>query len=244
MLLIHGKPFHTLDNYLDIDKFLSLKDTFYYMFCSNLDRTKASWNAAGIETDCEWDYLMKNGFLYHVLHKHKADPYIQLLLRDNNRPGLCKYLQLKYNAFNPYTFMHLGEKNKGFYDFVPGVIQDWVHSLPYERLDLVSVLFNEHYVPLKYHRDFNFFPFEEGDKREVPSELQDVIWLRFDLNRDLFLYDFDSEGNEIERVKFEGYSVNFNHYNWHGNTESNDTCSMTVKVEGKFTEEFKNTIYA
>lgn len=243
MHLIHGKPLHTLDNYLDIEQFLSLKDIFYYMFCSNLDKTKASWNAAGIDIDNDWSYLMDHPFLYHCLHKNKHDPYIQLFQRDNDRPGLCKYLQLKYGAFNPYTFMHLGEKNKGFHSFVPGVIQQWAYSLPYERLDLVSVLFNEHYVPLKYHRDYNFFPYEEGDNRIVPAELQDVIWLRFDLDRDLFLYDFDNMGNEIDKVKFEGYSVNFNHYNWHGNTEPSDVSSMTIKVEGVFKQEFKDKIY-
>jgi hypothetical protein len=244
MLLIHDKPFHTLDNYLDIERFLSLKDEFYYMFCSNLEYSKASWNAAGIDIDSDWVYLMKHPFLYHALHKHKDDPYITLFQRNNNREGLCKYLQLKYNCFNPYTFMHLGEKNKGFHSFVPGMIQQWAYSLPFERLDLVSVLYNEHYVPLKYHRDFNFFPYEEGDNREVPIELQDVIWLRFDLSRDLFLYDFDEEGNELDRVRFEGYSVNFNHYNWHGSIEANDVSTMTVKVEGKFKQEFKDKIYA
>lgn len=243
MLLLNNKPFITLDNYLDIERFKGLKDIFYYMFCSNLDKSKYSWNAGSVEMDCDWEYLMKNPYLYHAMHQNIHDPYINLFLEKNDRQGLGKYLQLKYNAFNPYTFMHLGIKNEGFFDFVPGVIQEWAKSLPYERLDLVSVLFNEHYVPLKYHRDFNFFPVEEGDNRQVPDELQDVIWFRFDLNRDLFLYDFDSEGNIIEKVKFEGYSVNFNHYNWHGNTESNDTSTMTIKIEGKFTDEFKKLIY-
>lgn len=241
MLLLNNKPFITLDNYLDIERFLKLKDEFYYTFCNNLSYSKASWNAGGVEVDSEWDYLMRNPYLYHALHNVKDDPYVIKL--EDNKPGLCKYLQLKYNAFNPYTFMHLGEKNKGFHSFVSDNIQQWGYSLPFERLDLVSVLFNEHYVPLKYHRDFNFFPYEEGDNREVPSDLQDVIWLRFDLTRDLFLYDFDPKGNVIEKAKFEGYSINFNHYNWHGNTEVNDTCTMTIKVEGKFTEEFKEKIY-
>lgn len=241
MLLIHNKPFHTLDNYLDIERFLSLKDEFYYTFCNNLDYSKASWNAGGIDIDSDWVYLMKHPFLYHALHSVKDDMYIEKL--KDNRVGLCKYLQLKYNAFNPYTFMHLGEKNKGFHKFVPDSIQHWAYSLPFERLDLVSVLFNEHYVPLKYHRDFNFFPYEEGDNREVPDELQDVIWLRFDLSRNLYLFDFDSEGNELDRIPFEGYSVNFNHYNWHGSTEANEVSTMTIKVEGKFTDEFKDKIY-
>ena len=243
MLLIHDKPFHTLDNYLDIQSFLDLKDSFYYMFCNNLDRTKATWNAAGIPMDCDWPYLSEHKFLYHTMHENIDDPHIQLFIRDKNRNGLVKYLQLKYGAFNPYTFMHLGDKGRGFYDFVPGMIQEWFKQLPLERLDLVSVLFNEHHIPLKYHRDFNFFPVEEGNKPDVPTVLQDVIWLRFDLSRNLFLYDFDEQGNEIQKVKFEGYSVNFNHYNWHGNTDSYDTCTMTVKVEGKFTQEFRDKIY-
>lgn len=240
MLLLNDKPFITLDNYLDINHFLSLKDDFYFMFCNNLERSKATWNAAGIPIDCKWEYLMEQPFLYFAKHAAKDDPNIE---KFKTRDGLAKYLQLKYNAFNPYTFMHLSEKNKPYFDFVPESIQSWAKSLPYERHDLISVIFNEHYIPLRYHRDFNFFPIEEGDKPQIPDTLQDVIWLRFELDRDLFLYDFDDAGNILNKARFEGYSVNFNHYNWHGNTEASDKCSMTIKVEGKFTDEFRKKIY-
>ena len=213
LLLPNDKPFKTLDRYLDIETFLSLKDTFYYMFSNNLEHSKASWNAGSVEPDCSWKYLTETPYLYYALDKAKTDKYVELL--KDKREGLAKYLQLKYNAFNPYTFMHINDYDTHeFKDFVPTEILKWMSKLPM-TIDLVSILYNEHYVPLKYHRDFNFFPLEEGNKPEVPDTVQDVIWLRFDLNRNLYLYDFDVLGNIIDVVKFEGYSVNFNHYNWH-----------------------------
>ena len=215
------------------------------MFCNNLEHSKATWNAGSIEPNCSWKYLMDTPYLYYALHKAKDDKYAQDLLRNNKKDGLAKYLELNYSGFDPYIFMHINEYDDGsFKKFVPIEICQWAYELPLERLDLISILYNKHHVPLKYHRDFNFFPIEEGNKPEVPDTLQDVIWLRFDLNRHLYLYDFDTLGNITDMAKFEGYSVNFKQYNWHGNIDGYHKSTMTVKVEGKFTQEFKDKIYA
>jgi hypothetical protein len=248
MLLLNNKPFNTLDNYLDIDHFLSLKDEFFFMYAKNLHHTKASWNAAGIPMDCNWKYLTEKPLLYTTYHNIALkDPSVKEKLdyfnNTGDKDGLAKFLQLKYGAFSPYRILHLSTKDEPLHDFVEKPIREWIDTLPFDKINLVSIFCNEHHCPLKYHRDYNFDPVNEGDNNPIPSTLQDVIWLRFDLNRHLYLYDFDADGNIIDQCQFEGYSVNFNHYNWHGNTDSFDTATLTVKVEGKFTEDFKKKIY-
>jgi len=237
MLLLNQKPFHTLDKYLDIDYFLSLKDEFYFLFAKNKERAVSSWNAAGIPTDCKWLYLTENPFLYYTLHRNE-DPYFGSF---DNKEQLATYLQLKYGSFNPYKILHLNDytPEKNIEPWVTRKIQDWILSLPFKKVDSVSLFYNEHYCPSKYHRDFNFLPYEKENNTEPPSTLQDLIWFRFDLDREFFLYDISEDGLIDNSVKVEGHTATFNHYNWHGNTSAYDKASLTVKVEGKFSEDFK-----
>ena len=250
MLLLNSKPFITLDSYLDISKFKSLEDDFYFLYSKNIHYGKATWNSGGIPVDLSWPYIAENHFLYHVYHRAKQEGN-QAILKiidhfesTNDKDGLARFLQLKFGAFNPYRILHLNSYRKPLHDFVDNPVKDWVHSLPFESIDMVSMFFNDHYCPLKYHQDYNYFPYEEGDHREIPNTLQDLIWFRFDLKRGFNLYDIDKDGNILNTVPVEGYSATFNHYNWHGNTDAYDKASLTIKVEGKFTAEFKEKIYA
>lgn len=241
ILLSNGHASHTLDTYLDIDKFLGLQDDFYFLFASNLKRTKDVWNSGGIPINSPWPYLNDNPLLYHTFHKSN-DPKIGKF--ENDRQGLAKYLQLKYGSFNPYKILHLSEYQQDLQDWVTPAIKDWVKSMPFDSIDMVSFFYNDHYCPLKYHRDYNYFPIETGNKPDVPDTVQDLIWFRFDLEREFNLYDLDLAGHILQVHPVKGYSATFNHYNWHGNTEVYDRASLTIKIEGKFVADFKNKIYA
>ena len=235
MLLLKQKPFYTLDNYLDIEHFLSLKDEFYFLFAKNKDRAVSSWNAAGISTDCDWEYLTENPFLYYALHKNQDPKFTEF----DNKEQLAVYLQLKYGAFTPYKILHLMDYSpqKNIEPWVTGPIQQWLRTLPFDKIDSVSLFYNDHYCPLKYHRDYNFLPYEKGNQLQ-PDTLQDLIWFRFDLSREFFLYDINADGSVKHSVAVEGHTATFNHYNWHGNISAYDKASLTVKVEGKFIEGF------
>lgn len=226
--------YHTLDNHININEFLKLEDEFYFLYAKNKDKVKSVWNAGGFPTDCQWTYLTDNPLLYYT---PKDDPNLKNL----DKEGQATYLQLKYGSFNPYRILHLVDysPSKNIESWVTQPIKDWIKSLPFKSIDSVSLFYNDHYCPLKYHRDFNFFPYEDGDKPNIPDTVQDLIWFRFDLNRGFNLYKISADGRILETVPVEGYSATFNHYNWHGNTDAYDKASLTVKVEGKFLEDFK-----
>jgi hypothetical protein len=57
------------------------------------------------------------------------------------------------------------------------------------------------------------------------------------------LFDLDEKTGEVlQTVPVEGYSAFFNHHNWHGNFVGHPNSSITVKVEGRFTPEFRELI--
>jgi hypothetical protein len=229
--------YQTLDAELDIEYFLSLKDEFYFLFAKNKDKAVSSWNAGGIPVDCQWNYITENPFLYYTLHKNQDPKFTEF----DNKEQLAVYLQLKYGSFNPYRILHLVDytAQKNIESWVTEPIKKWIQSLPFSRIDSVSFFYNDHYCPLKFHRDFNFLPYEKGEQA-MPDTVQDLIWFRFDLDREFFLYNISEDGNIVDQLPVQGYSATFNHFNWHGNIDSYDKASLTVKVEGKFSKEFRN----
>lgn len=236
MILLHNKPFHTLDQYLNIAEFLSLKDEFYYLFAKNKEHAVSVWNAGGIPTDANWSYITDNPSLYYTL-KSSAD---SKTTKFDNKEQLAVYLQLKYGSFNPYRILHLLDysPDKNVEPWVTAPIKIWMETLPFSKIDSISLFYNDHYCPLKFHRDYNFLPYEKGELKQPPDVLQDLIWFRFDLSREFFLYDINADGSIKHSVAVEGHTATFNHYNWHGNISAYDKASLTVKVEGKFIEGF------
>ena len=264
-MMHHGKPFYCLDEHIDIQTFLSLRDDFCFLYANSNPLTRQdTFGSAGLPawdippaSDSAWQYLLDPPTPYAAYHRalKENDPKTierMKFFKDNHRTqDLCLFLQLKYGAFNPYKKIHLlAEKGKQSpYSFIPALdelpgIRNWINALPFERLNLCQLIVVDHYYIHKYHRDFDFFPIENGHQpMPQPGEMDDWMWLRFELDRGFNLYDLDDDGNILETIPIEGYSATMNNMNWHGNTEAYPKHSMTMKLEGKFTEEFKKKIY-
>jgi hypothetical protein len=52
----------------------------------------------------------------------------------------------------------------------------------------------------------------------------------------------DINGNKVEQTEVQGYAAFYNHHNWHGNFTGIPFSSLTMKIEGAFTEKFRKTI--
>jgi hypothetical protein len=275
MLTINNKPFITLDQFLPIDKMLSLKNEWEFVLCKSWNRIRTGvWNAGGHAPEDIYgspEIFRERGLLYYVYEQanndRKTDPALDQHLRyfedAGDKHGLSRLLKLKYNAFDPYNILNLRTTTSNHYaaDSYTFTEDDWktyswvdyieehpnlkefVESLPMDRLGIVTVFYNEHYIPLGHHRDFNYFPRERSNKPETFPHRQELIWFRFNLDRPFYLFDLDEKSGTVkERVPVQGYSAFFNHHNWHGNFDSYPNSSITVKVEGKFTDEFRKQI--
>ena len=245
MLQIYNRDYISLDSLIDIDNFLLLQDNFYEFFAEHSNRCLHFWNSAGISLDNNWPYLQDNPSSYSVYHKilNGNDLKEKERIRSfSSRDRMIRYLQLKYGTFSPYQLLHFSNSSNNDIK-IPKEIKNWINSLPFQKINLISFFFTDHYVPLKYHRDHNYFPFEEGDNPIIPNTQTDFIWLRWDQNKEFNLYELSDSGEILDVIPIEGYSAIFNHYNWHGSTVSNNSASLSIKIEGEFTDSFRRTAY-
>jgi len=191
------------------------------------------------------------------------DRYLKHFEETSDRHGLSRFLKLKYQSFDPYNILNLRKTTSNVYaadaysftdadwdtyswvDYIDEhpMIKKFILDLPFDRIGIVTVFYNEHFVPLGHHRDLNYFPYEKGNAAETFPHRQELIWFRFDLSRPFNLFDINiNTGKILEKVPVQGYSVFFNHHNWHGNFDPYPYSSITVKVEGRFTSEFRKMI--
>lgn len=214
----------------------------------------------------------EKGLLYYVYlkanedrkHDSSLDHHLKFFEEKNDKYGLSRYLKLRYDAFDPYYVLNVRKTTGPYYaaDAYTFTEDDWknyywedymddfpelkkyiVEELPLDRIGVVTVFFNEHFVPQGFHRDYNYFPYEFGNKPETFPHRQELIWFRFDLNRPFYIFDLDiPNGKVIEKYPVEGYSAFFNHHNWHGSFDIFPRSSVTVKVEGRFTDEFRKQL--
>lgn len=238
MFLVKDKVFQNLDAHLDIERFLSLELDFYDLFSRNLEKGNPTWTAGNIPFDTKSQFLKNNRFVYY--YKHNKDHNFE----SDNKDEVSIYHQLRYNAFNPYRILHLFKPDTEYLDFVKSYkrIYEWFKSLPFERTDSASIFFNNKYVPLGFHADYNYFPVEDGGWTPTPDTAQDLIWFRFNLDRKFYIYRLDDNHDPVEQWPVEGRSVWFNHFNWHGCIDPSAFTSITIKLEGKFFDDFKNKI--
>lgn len=250
--LSNGKPFINLEPYLNVDELLSKKDDFFFFFAKNWTRHSESNTAAGVNyEDKDLPAFEQMKLAYFVLHEikkngtEKEKERVAYFENKNDRYGLMRYLQLQYKVFSPYRTMHLYNYGTGqFKDWVDDDIKEWVKQWPFKDIKQISFFYVDHYQPQSFHRDFNYYPFEEGVKtfEELDAPL-DVLWFRFDKSRELHLYDVDSQGNVINSVPVEGHIATFNYHDWHGNLKTIlPYASLTFNIEGHFTDEFKKKI--
>lgn len=267
MLTINGHPFIKLDNHIDIKKILDLKDDFNFLFSSRLEKARTgTFHCGGLDTDNIPNVFREQDILYLTLKRanleRQTDKDLDKKLlhfeEKQDNAGLVRYLKLRYRSFDPYNIMQIRsthlklysadrltftDKEWDSYSWMDGVdpkIIEALESLPFEKLGTVTLFVNEHYIPLGYHRDFNYLPDENGNKPKTFPHRQEMIWMRFDLDRPFYLIDIN--GNEVKQTEIEGYSAFYNHHNWHGNFTGIPFSSLTMKVEGAFTEEFRKKI--
>lgn len=214
----------------------------------------------------------EKGLLYYVYRKANEerkqnktlDQYLLHFENTKNQSGLEKFLKLKYRAFDPYLLLNLRKTSGPFYssDSYKFTEDDWntyswndyidrypmiksfiENDLPLDRLGIVTIFYNEHYVQQGFHRDYNYMPYEKGNRPETFPHRQEFIWFRFELTRPFSIFDIDSEnGKIIEEYPVQGYSAFFNHHQWHGSFSNYPYSSITVKVEGRFIPEFRKQI--
>ena len=267
MLTINGKSFIILDSYIDITKVISLKDDFHFLYSSQLNKARTgTFHTGGINTDNIPSIFREKDSLFVALRKanqerlqdEDLDKKLKHFENNQDNSGMVRYLKLRYRAYDPYNIMQIRSTNLNLsssdaltltdrewdsFNWMEGTdhkIVEVLESLPFEKLGTITLFMNEHDIPLGYHRDFNFLPGNVENTSETFPHRQETIWIRFDLDRPFYLMDIT--GNKVEQTEVQGYAAFYNHHNWHGNFTGIPFSSLTMKIEGAFTEKFRKTI--
>ena len=267
MLTLNSKPFITLDPHIDIKRIVDLKDDFHFLFSSQWQKaTTGVFHIGGADPNNLPNVFREKDILYFALKKANEerktnsdlDAKLTHFEQQQDNTGLIRYLKLRYRSYDPYNILQIRYTDRKVYsaDAMTFTDEDWaayrwidsidekikttLESLPFKRLGTVTLFMNEHYIPLGYHRDFNYFPDEKGNVPNTFPHRQEMMWIRFELDRPFYL--FDIEGDNVTQVEVEGYSAFYNHHNWHGNFVGIPFASLTMKLEGEFTDEFRKTI--
>jgi hypothetical protein len=218
------------------------------------------------------EIFREKGLLYYIYRQvnedRKTDPdldkHVKYFEETKDQHGLSRYLKLRYRAFDPYNVLNVRKTTGPYYaaDSYTFTDDDWKNyywcdymkdyphlvnfienELPMDRIGVVTVFWNEHFIPQGFHRDYNYFPYEMGNKPDAFPHRQELIWFRFDLSRPFYIFDLDiPNGKVLNQYPVDGYSAFFNHHQWHGSFDNYPETSVTVKVEGRFTDEFRKLI--
>lgn len=257
LLTLADKPFLPLDNYIDVEKFLSFKSKIAYMYASNIDKSISSWVAGNYNTGKDWEYF-SNGkkSLYHTYYEDipNESPEIQehvkrLELDSPYDKGnkLATYMALMYGT-TPITVLHLtsGNDKLQWLDFVTDEYNDfkeWVENLPFTEIVNVDVFFKPADVAPSIHIDYNLFPYMNGPE-PLPEKLdRNLLLIRFVPSDGFCIYDIDENKNVLGEYDTAGcYSMTFDDRNFHGKLNDHLPVWFYVKVEGTFTLEFKKQL--
>jgi hypothetical protein len=276
MRTINGKPFITLDNYINVEKMLSFKHDWEFLLCSRWQDIRTGvWNAGGHSPEDYYnapEIFREKGLLYYIYRQVNEDRktdadldrHVKHFEDTKDQHGLSRYLKLRYRAFDPYNVLNVRKTTGPYYaaDSYTFTDEDWKNyywcdymkdyphlvnfiekELPMDRIGVVTVFWNEHFIPQGFHRDYNYFPYEMGNKPDAFPHRQELIWFRFDLSRPFYIFDLDiPNGKVINQYPMDGYSAFFNHHQWHGSFDNYPETSVTVKVEGRFTDEFREKL--
>jgi hypothetical protein len=251
---IGGIPYINLDPYLDIEGFKEL----HYEMCYGI--TKSSKKEGNIcKPSGIGDYQALSKPLYQAIEEyfalpedHKIRIYGKMIGELDNRDEFVRYLKLSLGAYDPYKFIFIKTENGGWESrfeekpwtedaqHFPNLVK-WLKSLAdpqgqdvFEYLGRVIFMLSEHDVKMPRHRDI-ILPEED-----YSNHRHEYIHIRPNADKGFFIADGPyTKDEDLQWV--DCHACFFNDQDWHGGRHS-DKQSFSLRIDGKFTDEFRNKI--
>lgn len=255
MFTLAGSPFLPLDQYIDVDTFLSFKSKIAYLYASNQEKRISSWVAGGYNTSTDWERFSEGKkSLYHLYHEDipnlstEIQEHVAKLAVDSpyqKGEKLATYMGMMFGT-TPIDVLHL-TKNKQWQDFVTDEFDNfkqWVEALPFNDVFSVDIFFKPADYAPSIHRDYNLFPYSEEGPQDMPVTLtRNLLLIRWAISDGFCIYDVKDNKDVVAEYDTAGcYSLTFDDRNYHGKLKDNPPVWFYVKIEGQFTPEFKKRI--
>lgn len=232
MFTIDGKPYINLDNYLPLntipDILSATADSYELIRQNTWQRT---WRLDGTQYNCNWQVMdrslstPKDFFGLEIKNKTVAMMWILDLTEGDN--GLNCYDSLE-TPIEDWNKIKLRKDLPASWD----PMLDWLSNLTcFDKLGRVSLLITRPGIPTAYHRDTGM---KDSEFIGHPHR-QEFIWLNMTAGKEMFILDDDRNP-----IKFECRSAFFNHHSWHGSHTSLPYWALSFKIEGVFSQEFRD----
>ena len=106
-------------------------------------------------------------------------------------------------------------------------LMDFIATLPFQATGRILVIYDDSGKAVPAHRD-----------HLDTNVCQEFIWFRTNLKKPFYLLNPDTN----EKKYVEGYSAWFDSVNQYHGSDAYDGLSYSIRVDGKFTDEFRNLI--
>lgn len=232
MFKIGDQPYINLDKHLPLDTvpdvIQATIDSYDIIKQNTWQRT---WGLDGTQYNCNWQAMdrslstPKDFFGLELKNKTVAMMWILDLTCGDNGKNLYDSLitpkpewdQIKLRTDLPASWDPMLE---------------WLSNLKcFDRLGRVSLLITRPGIPTAYHRDTG----QKDDEFVGYPHRQEFFWLNMTEGKEMFILD-----DKRNPIKFNCRSAFFNHHAWHGSHTALPYWALSFKVEGIFSQEFRD----
>jgi hypothetical protein len=255
---INNKPYIDIEPYLDIETFDKLQPEIIKGFALAREFAKeGTWMTPGFTFD-NMSYRLHWKPIYKAMQEFMAlpdsDPIKQggmtLMPRDfknfQERNKFTRYLKMAMGAYDPYIYYYLWEE--GSWDdrtaprtltpeaeHFPNVVK-WVESL-------VGTVFEDIGRVIFFHCEADGIPFEHRDLDAkngidvVTPHRNEFIHIRPNTKKAMYLWDPETKNKTYLNTR----AAWWNDQDWHGGERIMEQ-SYSLRIDGKFTDEFRRTL--
>ena len=107
------------------------------------------------------------------------------------------------------------------------LLMDFIATLPFESTGRMMIMYDNEPREVPAHRDHT-----------ETERLHDFIWMRTNKDKPFYMLNCDTG----EKKYVEGYTAWFDSVNQYHGSESTDKLAFSIRVDGRFTEEFRKQI--
>jgi hypothetical protein len=254
---INGLPYLDMEKYLDMEAFEKMQPEIYRGFAEAREFAKeGTWMAPGFTFDdmsyrVSWKPIYQAMLEFHALPDN--DPIKQAgmpLYKDfkdyKQRNKFTRFLKMAMGAYDPYIYYFLWEE--GSWDdrtakrklteeaeYFPNVVK-WVEQLQGSIFEHIGrVIF--------FHCDHDGIPFEHRDldakngMNQTFPHRNEFIHIRPNTKKAFYLWDPESKCKTYLNTR----AAWWNDQDWHGGERIMEQ-SYSLRIDGKFTEEFRKKL--
>jgi hypothetical protein len=255
---INNLPYLDMSSYLDMDQFDKLQPEILTGFALAREFAKeGTWMKPGFTFD-DMSYRLSWKPIYQAMDEFmqlpKDDPIyqagIKLMPTDfknfQQRNKFTRYLKMAMNAYDPYIYYYLWEEGSWDDRTAPRTLTPEAEYFPHTVKwveSLVGTVFQDIGRVIFFHCEADGIPFEHRDLdaengvNVVKPHRNEFIHIRPNTKKAMYLWDPETKDKTYLNTR----AAWWNDQDWHGGERIMEQ-SYSLRVDGKFTDEFRKTL--